>query len=436
MASDTRCVYPWYNINTTPMGQCKLCCNISDFKVIYERTDRRVTGRNKRAVGWGRDGIDSIWNGHHMRSIRRLMLDGGRPEDCGECYAMEDRGMTSPRQTANRDHLSKIPIESMTEIASELPRSLELRLSTRCNLRCHTCWSGSSDRIAEERQAVLGSDATMPEWLREDWQTDIDINLDNLSGTDSDSDPRYISSGISLDNFKLLAPKLERLYITGGEPTMDSNIYPYLEALERAGNTSCHVSWTTNATLWNEKLMSCLRPFPNNEIQVSVDGHELVAEYVRFPTKWNDVHSNVERYMTDGRVGTMRVFTVISALNAGELEPMLRWLVDTSNRTGRDLFWWPIMVSFPRHLRAHVLSERVRHGIAKRLSAIDLDTAGWTDMHCGFRGGLREVIGFLSRDGADNGPDSRSKLASYLDFMDGIRGHDHRKALANLDLGD
>lgn len=433
MSSDTICALPWHNINTTPMGQCKLCCNITDFKVLYAKTDRQVTGRKKRALGWGRDPLPDIWNGDHIRGVRRTMLEGGKPEDCGECYAMEARGATSPRQSANKDHLEQVMRDGLDEVTSVLPRSLELRLSTRCNLQCHTCWSGSSDKIAEERQVALASEIEMPGWLRKEWFNDISINV--LAQQDFDSDKRYIESETSLGNFRMLAPNLERLYITGGEPTMDSSIYRYLQALNSVGNDSCHVSFTTNCTLWNEKLVSAMKHFPDNEVQLSIDGHGDTAAYVRHPTQWHEVCANVDRYMADHRVRNIRVFTVMSALNVAELEPMLRWLVDTSNRHGRETVWWPIMVSFPRHLRAHVLSKRARHAISDRLEAL-LDGSGWSEIHCHFREGLSELVRFLRGDGVDVPDDARQRLRTYLEFIDNVRGSDHRLALPNLDTDE
>jgi MoaA/NifB/PqqE/SkfB family radical SAM enzyme len=414
------CALPWLNLNTTPQGQCKLCCHISDFKVI--------SAAKNIPVGWGRNTIDQIWNGMHMREVRRRMLTGEEVPDCGECYAMERAGMISPRESANERELSRLDLDALTEVAVAVPVSLELRLSTRCNLKCTTCWSGSSDRIAEERHQALSDGTDLPEWMRVDWQNDIALNEGIRS------DPRYIDSHISLDNFKAVAPRLERLYITGGEPTMESRIYAYLDVMAAAGNNQCHVSFTTNCTLWNDKLMERMARFPNNEIQLSIDGHESVAELVRYPTHWDDVHANIEKYMSDTRIQTLRIFTVYSALNAAELPALLRYLVDTSNRFRRDCVWWPIMLSYPAHLRTNVLKDSTRERIATQLEDIDRDIDNLIEAHCNFRDGLRQVIKKLREPETDDGEHARSKLHTYLDVMDNLRGTQWQTSLPNMQL--
>jgi MoaA/NifB/PqqE/SkfB family radical SAM enzyme len=422
------CALPWYNLNTTPLGQCKLCCNISDFKVIYQSTDKTITGRKKRAMGWGRDSVADVWNSRHMQEVRSRMLAGEAVEDCGECLALEAKGAESPRQAANAQYPEVFEDENLQPTAHELPRSLELRLSTRCNLRCHTCWSGSSDRIATERTAVLRDPSSMPAWLQEEWRNDIGINL--LNEQDFDSDGDYINQQASMDNFAACAAKLKRLYITGGEPTMDANVYRYLDTLVAHNNLDCHVSFTTNATLWNPKLMERLGHFQRNEIQISVDGHEQVNDFVRYPSVWAVVHENVERYFMDRRVQEIKVFTVISALNLAAVPRLLRWLIDTANRLQRAVVWWPIMLNFPKHLRVESLPAAHTQWAQQQLEQLLDDHHAWNEYHCDWRNGLQQVIKVLHSTAHTSVAEPR--LREYLDFMDKIRHTRWRAQLPHL----
>jgi sulfatase maturation enzyme AslB (radical SAM superfamily) len=418
------CSLPWVNLNTTPMGQCKLCCNISDFKVMYAQGDER-NGKVKRVFNWGADDIESIWNSIYMVDVRTHMLEGQQIKDCGECYASESIGAKSARQAAN----DKFQIEDPQPKAKSLPISLELRLSNRCNLTCVSCWSGSSHSIAAERQTALSAD-DMPAWLHAEWNNDISINFDRARGFDSDIN--YINQPMSMENFLAVAPTLERLYITGGEPTMDANIYAYLEALADCGNTQCHVSFTTNCTLWNEKLMNALSKFPHNEIQLSMDGHEDMNEYLRYPTKWPNVLDNVERYMTDSRVDTLRIFTVYSAINAAQLAPLLHYVINTANRLSRKVIWWPILLTYPIYHRVQILEAHTRSKIASDLEAAMLDPTRWHEAYCDHRHGLDQVLLALKDPCDDSAADNRLRLTQHLDTLDRIRNQNWRQQLPLL----
>ena len=154
MQSNTMCALAWRNINTTPQGQCKLCCNISDNIVIKH---------NNTPVDWGKQSVDEIWNGLYMQNVRNNMLQNQPVDDCKVCYDIESAGNASPRTHANRDY-SDVISQPLTGINDVLPTSFDLRLSTTCNLKCVTCWSGSSDKIAEERAAALNT-TNLPQWL-------------------------------------------------------------------------------------------------------------------------------------------------------------------------------------------------------------------------------------------------------------------------------
>jgi sulfatase maturation enzyme AslB (radical SAM superfamily) len=340
--SSTFCALPWRNINTTPMGQCKLCCNIQDFKVLCD--DQGFP------MNWSTNTLQELWNGAHMQSVRARMLAGETVEDCAICYGIERDHGDSPRQQANRSY--QLDLTTLKPQAHDWPLSMELRPSRRCNLNCVTCWSGSSDRVAQERADLLSqhdqSQLQLPGWLTTEWRKELRINL--ADGTEEwQSIGDYSQRPQSIDNFAQLAPTLQRLYITGGEPTMDSTLYQYIEILRSVGNHRCEISYTTNGTLWNGKLMQLLEPF-RTEIQISCDGLGPLDELIRRGTVWEEKQDNLRRYLQLPHSNHIKIFTVISALNCLTIDPLLNYLDELSAEMARPLSWWPIMLDYPRHL--------------------------------------------------------------------------------------
>jgi MoaA/NifB/PqqE/SkfB family radical SAM enzyme len=416
----TFCSLPWININTTPQGSCKLCCNIVDSELIMRGTGSEPARdfTKHTAMGWGLDGIEAIWNGQHMSSVRSDMLNGHRRRECGDCYHAESMGMPSPRTEANERYEGWLP--KRLDMDPPLPISLELRLSTRCNLSCATCWSGSSDVVAREQIEQLARSALpeghpdrldLPDWLGASFSRE----LSNLSSPESDA--RYAASGMAFDNFAKLAPNLRRLYITGGEPTMDSNVHEYLRMLLDHGNADCHVSFTTNCTMWNDKLMSLVSRFRNAEIQMSVDGHEDENDWIRHHSQWLDVMGNIDRYFAYPNARLV-FFTVVSALNALSLDGLLTYLRHTTNRHQRMAVWTPIILRHPSHLRAGALPLDDRMSAADRLERV-FTGPGYEEHPFYHRDGLGRVLAMLRTEPHD--PVGFNRLAEFMRYTGDMR---------------
>lgn len=410
----TFCSLPWINLNTTPQGACKLCCNIVDSELVMHGTgpDSASNFLRHTPVGWGIDGLDAIWNGPHMAGVRSDMISGNRRRECSDCYRIESMGMPSPRTEANQRYAGRLPGSLSTRAA--LPTSLELRLSTRCNLSCTTCWAGSSDTVAREHTEQLARSMLadshpdhlpMPEWL----QKSISREMLSLG-----SDARYASSDMAVSNFERLAPTLERLYITGGEPTMDANVHDYLQILLDHGNDSCHVSFTTNCTLWNDKLMALVSRFCNAEVQLSIDGHEDGNDWIRHHSAWLDVIANVDRYFSYPNIKLI-FYTVISALNALSLDDLLLYLRHTTHRHQRMAVWTPIILQHPRHLATGVLPPGDRLAAAGRLESAFSEP----EHPFYYRDGLDRVLTVL-RDGRHDGT-GFEQLAEFMDHTQNVR---------------
>lgn len=427
--SPTFCKLPWTNINTTPQGNCKLCCNIADERNIM---DWRTV---PRTMDWSQDTLAEIWNGSYMQDVRRKMLRGERVHDCEGCYQAEAMGNVSSRMATNSDEFYTVD-GGYDVVARHMPMSFELRLTNRCNLTCHSCWGGSSSRVLELRRDAIdlneNSELVMPVWLRKTWKGEVD----KLSRKDRNyaKTEDYVTQPTSIENFAGMAPGLRRLYITGGEPTMDRTIHTYLDHLIAVGNHDCFVGWTTNCTLWNEQLMERLGEFRHNELQLSMDAHGEANEYIRRPTMWDDVDSNMRRYLVDPRVKAIKVFTVTGALNAAVLPPLLDYLREACNASGRRAIWWPIQLRFPEWQDIAVLDAAARSAIAADLS-LYLDGAQDDDDLLDYRDGLTNVINQLRNAPQVDGHVLRSQLREYLDYsdrLDALRGGGTRDWRASL----
>ena len=336
--SDTYCVYPFINVHTNTDGRCKLCCH------VYSEDYIQVDGKD--AV-LGKTNWNNIWNSKYMLDVRANLLSGKKVKECNRCYEHEEKGLQSSRQWANENY--KQPLLHSN------PTHLELRLGNKCNLKCNSCWSVSSSQIYKERKKILANE-TVPKWLDDQWQHEIK-SVESF-------DWQWYETQEFRDFVDQVAPTLERLYMTGGEPTMiDANQY-VLDKLVEAGNTKCHVAWTTNMTTWPEGFYDKLDFFDSSEVQMSIDGYGDHNMYIRYPTDWKKVEENFTKAMTLPEKVQLKIYFVYQAWNVFDVDRLIRWLEE---RQTRRVDFVPIFLEHPDQLHSCVWPREIQHKIIGKL---------------------------------------------------------------------
>ena len=329
---DTYCVYPFINVHTNTDGRCKLCCHVYGEDYIQADGHDAVLGK---------DSWENIWNGEYMLNVRANMLAGKPVKECGRCYEHEEKGLQSSRQWANENY--KQPLLHSN------PTHLELRLGNHCNLKCNSCWSVSSDNIYKERKKIMSKER-LPTWLHDQWAHEI--------RSVEEHDWQWYETQEFRDFVDSVAPTLERLYMTGGEPTLIQANQYVLDKLVEAGNRKCHVAWTTNMTTWPEGFYDKLDFFDSSEVQMSIDGHGDHNMYIRYPTDWNKVEENFEKAMRLPEKVQLKIYFVYQAWNLFDVAPLIHWLEDKQTRR---VDFVPIFLEHPDQLHSCVWPAEIRH---------------------------------------------------------------------------
>ena len=342
--SPTFCVFPFFNLNSNTDGSVKLCCNI--------RENTHIKKTDLTEYNLGHDNIEDIWASDYLNKIRRDMLLGNEVPDCKDCYKHERLSGSSSRTESNAFWLKKKNIVQKIDSYRfddylEPVSSLELRLGNTCNLSCNSCWGYSSSKSNEERLQILKKEDT-PVTFKKQWQSEFTIpkNINHWFKTD-----------VYKDNIQKTSKHLNRVYITGGEPTLIKENRRLLQDLLDQGNKDCFVSFTTNGTQADSELLELLKQFPNNEIQISLDGVGLQAHYVRYPTDWQQLTQNISAIAAIPNVKIV-FYTVISAYNLKSLSNILTYV--DSIAAVRPVGWYPIMLDNPSYMSTHIWPRDVR----------------------------------------------------------------------------
>ena len=88
---------------------------------------------------------------------------------------------------------------------------------------------------------------------------------------------------------------VKTFYINGGEPTLIKQHFKFLQRLIDMGKTDIKLWYNINMTNMNEDIIDIWRQFEHVKVSCSIDDLEERNEYIRYPTKWDDVMRNFLR---------------------------------------------------------------------------------------------------------------------------------------------
>jgi radical SAM protein with 4Fe4S-binding SPASM domain len=265
------CAVPWLNLSIDVNGMVRPCCKFEQPRMESERKFGNLQVND----------LAEIWNSEEMIRLRQDFLEGRRPQECASCWSEESTGNLSLRQEFIRHRLvdENIDFENLTPPA---PRVLDLKLGNLCNLKCRICSPVASSRFLDEY--VNDGDANDIRYYKK-------IKDYLLS-------KKIVNNENSLATFKAWLPYLEHVELFGGEPLINEEA----RELERMMVESSHAKnisllYNTNATTFRPEMVELWKHFRKVSINLSIDNIGIRQEYERYPSKWNIIQANVEKFL-------------------------------------------------------------------------------------------------------------------------------------------
>lgn len=380
--SNTFCPLLFQHLATHPHGGVTHCC-IADHR---QARSSAKDGEN-RYYNLNHDTVHDTMNSESFRKARLEVLDDKKPQACMRCYSEEAKGMTSKRleEIKNYPDYTVDIASSVTDVNGYMKDVqldfVELRLGNVCNVACRTCnpassskWRNDYDKLQSSLSFSLTSYDTMegfrwPE--REEFWEDLLQHCDNV----------------------------KTFYINGGEPMLIKQHFKFLERLVELGKTNIKLWYNINMTLMDEKVIELWRKFDHVKVSCSIDDLGDRNEYIRHPTKWDDVMRNFLRLKEEDF--ELDVTQTVSWMNYSTLGDFYDFF---HNQHG--VWVHHNYVYDPDILSPAVLPKEVRDSIHNRLGNI---LPKWK---------VQELINMFS--GPDN-KDKWSKAQNYTKSLDRIR---------------
>ena len=368
--SKTFCPYPWIHVMTQPSGTVNFCC-VANGQIKTDDSFMEFDGMQTGTpilLNQGGDMRD-VWNSKHYKHIRRQMDTGERVVGCEPCYDLEDLGIPSYRTNYIKDwlgwHRNADEIERIIEKSrendyhvDEPPQYLDFRLGTMCNLRCRMCQSQNSSAIYKE----LKNDDLYT-------QEERDFVVKHTHWNDfSDYTQPWFDTPEFLESVEEWLPNVNRLYFTGGEPTIIQRTYWILEKCVELGIAKdIDLVFNSNMTNIQPRFLDLLAKFRDVLMCLSVDGYAQYNEYIRSGSRWNIVDKHIRDYAQSEVVGNILFSPVVQIYNILNITELLDYAEEITKFSGRRIDISFLMNNYPKCLDIRNLPKHVRVEGQKRL---------------------------------------------------------------------
>lgn len=343
------CILPWIHFHSWPDGKVMPCC-VAD-------STKPVSKINKN------ESIIQMMNSDDYKKMRLAMLNDEPVEVCKRCYDLEKVGVTTLRQSHNKNHgLSSLDlIESTTNdgtITDFKLKYMDIRFSNLCNMKCRSCGPSCSSLWAQEYIETRGVDLTKQHF----GITKMVVN--------SNEDQIFFSK------LKDYLSDVKEVYFAGGEIVITPEHYECLEFwIENNLTDKVKLNYTTNFSVLKYKdkdLISYWKKFPNIEIWASLDAYGASAELMRKGTDWEKIVENIRSLKEAVPHARFQITPTISIWNVWQYPKFFDYLIENDlidrNTTPRlNLLtspWFANIMILPDYIREE-LQELYRDYIFK-----------------------------------------------------------------------
>lgn len=268
------CRLPFEHVFINNAGTLHACCVVYPQYTKLDEFGFATRDRHVASVG-----LAPAWQSASMQALRQQMKNGQWPTACATCRRQEEAGLPSRRTREGQGEPASNPNEEFQI------RTLDLRLGNTCNLACRMCSPFSSNLLLKEWTDETPS-LPPPSRLMQESVAALGKQYSPIW----EEDPKFWSDLLQL------APNAEEIHFAGGEPFLNRAHVTYLESLIQSGRSrEIRLSYNTNLTVVPGWLTRLAEQFREVRILVSLDGVEAHAEYIRYPLKWTNFVSCLEK---------------------------------------------------------------------------------------------------------------------------------------------
>jgi len=408
------CPIPWTHIGIQQNGDYRICC-----QAIYDPYGKLQT--DGKFLNIKNTDINNARNHKELKKLRVEMLKNQKPKLCDLCYKEEDMGLNSKRKFM----LRKYDVSQYKELTNEdgsidvntFPlKYIDIRFGNLCNLKCRYCGPGDSTLWYEDFVDYHGTD-TISYYGKQFYKLEKNNNKWTLNSLDFE----WYENEKFWHTMKELIPNIDRYYFTGGEPTINKTHYNLLQLIIDSGHSNKVIlEYNSNMVAIPNKLYEQWKHFAGVEIGCSIDGIDEYANYLRYPSEWNDIEKNLDYLGYNDNTNlhaaissTINVYNVLHFLN------LCKWLLSKKYSRIKQIPSYHVLEG-PSHMSIQVLPKETKDYIKKQyeLFFLDIEKEYGAEIASYFIISLNGIINYMY---AQDKSYLLTKLANDTEKLDNIR---------------
>jgi MoaA/NifB/PqqE/SkfB family radical SAM enzyme len=427
--SKSFCPLPWIHLATRPNGDVRLCCTANASGAGTSDKESGLVKDNGVNMNLQTHSIEQVWNSSFMKQTRLQMLSQQYPPSCTKCYREEDNGIVSKRQWETvvwKERLDIDSIVSRTTADGTLPVDIpyfDLRLGNMCQLKCIMCSPHDSSSWIKEWKAQYPKYKT--------------IELKQDQGWNIDFDYTWYQKGEFLSSLRTQAHNIKELYFAGGEPLLIPEHYKILEFMVETGNAkNCVLRYNSNGLELPEKLFELWNHFKQVKFNFSVDDISHRNDYIRYPSKWENVVANLERLDDTPNNIIVNIACAVQLLNVSTVTELANWKISKNFKKinlppyGAGIIGTHL-VYLPDYLNVRVLPAEIKQQVTKRIEYFCARHKDYKDFASDPYGAQR-WMGLIKYMNSVDWTDKIPTLLDYLETTDAQRGTNYRNVFPEL----
>jgi MoaA/NifB/PqqE/SkfB family radical SAM enzyme len=228
-------------------------------------------------------------------------------------------------------------------------------------------------------------------------------------------------------------PNVNRLYFTGGEPTIIQRVYWILEkCVEMDIAKDIDLVFNSNMTNIQPRFLDLVVKFRDVLMCLSVDGYDTTNEYIRSGSTWSIVDKHIREYANSDVVGNILFSPVVQIYNILNITDLLDYAEEITNASGRRIDISFLMNNYPKCLDIRNLPKNIRDEAKTRLH-------NWLNTSTYFADDERNkqtVLGIINALGDDQvNEDAEQQMEifkQYTELLDNKRDQSIIKSLPDL----
>jgi len=380
------CRWPFRHVSIDQNGNFRPCCSWRHEEFAPKYPDVPLANFHTGSI---KDYLKSPF----LKTIQNSMVDGKFPKGgCSDCIN-ELKTSRAPDALINYGNIK------YTEGTDFEIQDAEIKFGNKCNLGCVMCNSSCSSLLEAE------SDKHYDTITSYGFEAKKMKKQDFVPWFERDDKMHEVAKFVS-------TARLVRF--TGGEPTVNNYLRKFLTILKQY-NTDIIIKMTTNGFKIAPSLLEILPAFKTVWFDVSIDGVNKVNDFVRWPSKWESINSNIIKASKLPNAW-ITVKTTMHVMNVSNVPDICEWA--TNNDYIKE---WDLNVVWePRHLRPCLASDESKdiflNGIEKYIS---------NDAKCK---SVKSGIDVLKPNWSETEHnEQKQKLDKYLAMLSSIRNLDWKE---------